>query len=68
MDLSLVTIDEMAEEIAKRTDCFVLACVMNETKDRDYRLIHISGSRVACLGLAEVLSQYIKDKINGDRL
>ena len=63
MDLSLVSIDEMAEEIAKRSDSFIFACVMNETKDKDYRLIHFSGSKVACLGLSEVVSHVLRNKL-----
>lgn len=50
-DLSLVDIDEIMAELAKRYDGVVLSCVRSRSKDTDERYLNWRGGNITAIGL-----------------
>ena len=65
-DLSLVSEDELWEEIKKRNDACVLVTLRTLDNQRESSQIVYAGGKFICMGLAERTKYRILAEIEGD--
>lgn len=59
IDLSLVSFDEISEELKKRFNAFIFHGVKNLTNEEDQFLADYQGGKAHCIGLCEILKTKI---------
>lgn len=59
MDISLVSTDEMLDELSKRFDALVVCGIKNLTDKNDSMVRHYSGNTMCCLGAIQVLNDCV---------
>ena len=61
MDLSLVSLDDILEELKKRFDSCIFAGVRNTREDRVNMERQYFGDRFVCVALCEMVKELAKD-------
>lgn len=63
-DLSLIPIDDLVEELHKRSDCIVIGYIQGIDKNNESVYINWYGSKFTAIGLGERLINKIHSQID----